>query len=227
MFHAREFLEIDVYRTEVGRSKEADLRATPIPAETTTRATALRRAILGGGALAAGGILGSGFADESSSEPSAAQDARILNFALQLEYVQAGFYDEALRSAGLTGEMHEFAHVARAHERAHVAFLRRHLGDRARPAPALRFGDATRDPHRFAAAAVTLEDLAVLAYNGQATNLTRPALAAAAEIVSVEARHAAWVRDIVGKLPAPRAQDPLWSATRATRALTRTGFVEP
>lgn len=175
--------------------------------------------------MAAGAVLGSGFAGESFSAPSAAQDARILNFALQLEYVQARFYAEALDSAGLTGEMHEFARVAGAHERAHVDFLRHHLGDRAKPAPALQFGDATRNPHRFAAAAVTLEDLAVAAYNGQGTNLTRPALAAAAEILSVEARHAAWVRDIVGELPAPRAQDPLWSATRATRTLTQTGFL--
>ncbi len=140
--------------------------------------------------------------------------------------MQARFYEEALDSAGLTGEMHEFARVAGAHERAHVAFLRRHLGNKAKPAPALRFGDATRDRHRFAVAAVMLEDLAVVAYNGQGTNLTRPALTAAAEILSVEARHAAWVRDLVGELPAPSAQDPLWSATRATRKLAQTGFLE-
>jgi hypothetical protein len=192
----------------------------------TTRASLLHRAIVGGGAVAAGAVVGSGLADESLSAPSPAQDARILNFALQLEYVQARFYEEGLRSAGLTGELHEFARVAGAHERAHVAFLRRHLGRGAKPPPALRFGDATRDPRRFAAAAVTLEDLAVVAYNGQGTNLTRPALAAAVEILSVEARHAAWIRDIVGKTPAPKAQDALWSATKATRKLMQIGFVE-
>jgi hypothetical protein len=185
----------------------------------------LRRAIFGGGAVAAGAVVGSVLADESLSAPSRAQDVRILNFALQLEYVQASFYEEALRSAGLTGELHEFARVAGAHEHAHVAFLRRHLGRGAEPAPALGFGDATRGPDRFAAVAVTLEDLAVVAYNGQGTNLTRPALAAAVEILSVEARHAAWVRDIVGKRPAPRAQDPLWSAAKATRALAQTGLL--
>jgi len=186
----------------------------------------LRRAIVGSGAVTAGALVGAGLPAESLSDPSPAQDARILNFALQLEYLQARFYAEALRSAGLTGELHEFARVAGAHERAHVAFLRKHLGRRAKPAPPLRFGEATRDPHRFAAAAVTLEDLAVAAYNGQGTNLTRPALAAAVEILSVEARHAAWVRDLVGKLPATRAQDPLWSATKATHKLMQTGFIE-
>jgi hypothetical protein len=185
----------------------------------------LHRAIVGGGAVAAGAVVGLELADDSFSAPSPAQDIRILNFALQLEYVQARLYEDALRSAGLTGELHEFARVAGAHERDHVSFLRHHLGHQAKPPPALRFGEATRDPHRFAAAAVTLEDLAVAAYNGQGTNLTRPALAAAVEIVSVEARHAAWVRDLVGKLPAPLAQDQLWSATKATRELLQTGFV--
>jgi ferritin-like protein len=206
------------------RLKEARLHLTTAAAR-STRTEVLRRAILGGGAFAAGAVLGSGLADESFSAPSRAQDTRILNFALQLEYVQARFYEEALRSAGLTGELREFARVAGAHERAHVAFLRRHLGDRAEPAPRLRLSDATRDPDRFAAVAVTLEDLAVAAYNGQGTNLTRPALAAAVEILSVEARHAAWVRDLVGKRPAPLAQDQLWSATRATRMLARTGLL--
>ena len=55
---------------------------------------------------------------------------------------------------------------------------------------------------------MVLEDAGVLAYNGEASNLTRKSLAAAAEIVSVEGRHAAWIRDIVGVPPAPRAADP-------------------
>jgi hypothetical protein len=192
----------------------------------TTRAELLHRAAVCGGVVTAGAIAGGGLAAESLSAPSPEMDARILNFALRLEYVQAGFYAAALHSAGLTGELHEFARVAGAHERAHVAFLRRHLGRRAEQPPTLQFGEAVRDPRHFAAAAVMLEDLAVAAYNGQGTNLSRPALAAAVEILSVEARHAAWVRDIVGTLPAPRAQDPLWSAAKAIRTLTQLGFVE-
>jgi hypothetical protein len=214
-------LEIHVCQV---RLKEAQLHLTTAAA-TSTRTDVLRRAILSSGALAAGAVLGSGLADESFSAPSRAQDTRILNFALQLEFVQARFYEEALRSAGLKGELREFARVAGTHERAHVAFLRRHLGPRAQPAPPLRLSDATRDPDRFAAVAVVLEDLAVAAYNGQGTNLTRPALAAAVEILSVEARHAAWVRDLVGKRPAPLAQDQLWSAAAATRTLAQTGLL--
>jgi Ferritin-like domain len=54
---------------------------------------------------------------------------------------------------------------------------------------------------------VVLEDIGVALYNGQAGNLTPGALAAAAEIVSVEARHAAWARDLAGELPAPAATE--------------------
>ena len=52
----------------------------------TTRANMLRRAIVGSGAVAAGAVVGAGIPDESFSDPSPAQDALILNFALQLEY---------------------------------------------------------------------------------------------------------------------------------------------
>src|SRR5436190_2277883 len=190
-----------------------------------TRAEMIERLLVGSGALVAAGVVASGLAPESLSAPSPSQDARILNFALHLEYLQARFYAEAVDRGGLTGELLQFARVAGRHERAHVAYLRRVLGDAAQPAPAFDFGDATGDRTRFGRAAVTLEDIAVAAYNGQGTNLTRGALAAAVKIVSVEARHAAWVRAIVGSSPAPRAQDPLWSAVRATTAVKGTGFV--
>ena len=66
-------------------------------------------------ALVAGVVLGE-HADPAISQPSAKQDAEILNFALLLEYVQAGFYAEGLRRANLTGELAEFARTAAAHE---------------------------------------------------------------------------------------------------------------
>lgn len=71
-----------------------------------------------------------------------------------------------------------------------------------------------------------LEDLGVAAYNGQATNLTAKALVPAAEIVSVEARHAAWIRAIAGKLPATGPTDEPLSSRAVMTALARTGFVK-
>ena len=71
-----------------------------------------------------------------------------------------------------------------------------------------------------------LENLGVAAYNGQAANLTKRALAPAAEIVSVEGRHAAWISDLAGELPAPHAADPGKSAGEVVSALQATGFIQ-
>ena len=111
------------------------------------------------------------------------------------------------------------------HERAHVAFLRKALGNQADPKPTFDFGNTTTDGDRFAATAAMLEDTAVAAYNGQAANLTKPTLKAAATIVSVEARHAAWIRDIVGKPASPQATDTPATARQVQRVIARTGFV--
>jgi hypothetical protein len=48
----------------------------------------------------------------------------------------------------------------------------------------------------------------------------------AARIVAVEARHAAWLRDIGGKHPAPRAADHGVSPGRVEKALKELGFRE-
>ncbi len=99
------------------------------------------------------------------------------------------------------------------------------LGSKARKEPRLSFGNATTDPDAFVAAAIELEDLSVAAYNGQATNLTKPTLAVAAKIVSVEARHAAWIRAIAGKPPAADATDPSLTQAEVQAALQKTGFL--
>ena len=73
----------------------------------------------------------------------------------------------------------------------------------------------------FTAAAVKLEDLAVATYNGQAVNLTPASLKAAARIVSVEARHAAWIRSIAGDVPATEATDPAIKEAETRAGLSR------
>lgn len=56
-----------------------------------------------------------------------------------------------------------------------------------------------RNKHEFRATSIALEDTGVAVYNVQGPNLTKPTLAVAGMIVSVEARHAAWIRRITGK----------------------------
>jgi hypothetical protein len=191
----------------------------------TRRAALEASAVAIGGAMVAGVVLGE-HADPALSRPSAKQDAEILNLALLLEYVQSAFYAEALRRAALTGELQTFAQTAAAHETEHVAALEHALGSAARKAPKLDFGDDTADAERFSLAAFKLEDLGVAAYNAQAPNLTRGALTAAARIVSVESRHAAWIRDLRGMNPAPDAAEPAVEAQRVIDTFKGSGYLQ-
>lgn len=191
----------------------------------STRAALLRRTAIAGGAALAGGVAAGGLPGPVSSAASAAQDRRSLNLVLLLEQIEAAFYARALADAPLRGELREYAMTVEPHERAHVAFLTKVLGRAARRPPKLDFGAATTDPKRFMAAAVRLEDTVVAAYNGQAANLTQESLGAAARIVSVEARHAGWIRAIAGSSPAPGSSDPLRSEAAVMAALRGTGWL--
>jgi rubrerythrin len=188
-----------------------------------------RRALLAGagvaGTLAAIPILRRLFRlGEANASPSQAQDIRILQLVLQLEYTQVAFYEQALRDANLEGELRDFADIALRHERQHLAAIRKALGAKAGPKPTFDFGPRTKSPEAFVKAAIDLEDTAVAAYNGQATNLTKATLAAAAEIVSVEARHAAWVRAVAGQVAAPDPVDEPITAAQAARGLRLIGL---
>ena len=65
----------------------------------------------------------------------------------------------------------------------------------------------------------------IAAYNGQAANLTKGTLKEAAKIVSVEARHAGWIRAIAGRNPAPDATDKPKTGAEVQADINRTGFV--
>lgn len=179
----------------------------------------------GAGALAAtpllGRLVGLGAA---TAAPSRAEDARILQLVLQLEYTQVAFYEEALRRASLKGDLRDFAATALGHERSHLAAIKKALGTKAGRKPKFDFGDKTKSAAAFTNAAIDLEDVAVSGYNGQATNLTKPTLAAAAEIVSVEARHAAWVRAIAGEVAAPDPVDTPLTASAVAARLRQIGL---
>jgi hypothetical protein len=177
-------------------------------------------------AIIGGLVLGDSSGVSEAAAPSPAQDRRIFRFALLLEQLQAAFYTEAARGGALRGELLQFAKIVGGHERAHVAFLQKALGSAARPAPAFHFGEATRDPHHFAAAARELENIGVAAYNGQGAKLTAKAMTQAAEIVSVEGRHAAWISVLSGVAAAPRAADPGLSAADVLARLRATGFLD-
>jgi hypothetical protein len=200
-----------------------------------TRAQFFRRAIAGGGTFLAGGLLIAGLPQVALGKPSAGQDVEILNFALLLEYLESEFYVEAVDKGALSGTTLAFARTVRDHELAHVAFLEQALGSAARSKPAFDFKDTTSDPDKFRATAIVLEDTGVAAYDGQGPRLRKKTLAAAAQIVSVEARHAAWIRRIVAgpgypdaprDYPAPAALNPALTTRQVEAAVNQTRFVQ-
>lgn len=193
--------------------------------ERSSRRDVLVRAFVALGAAGLGAAGLESLAGATAAAPSRAQDIRILNYLLRLEYLQEAFYKEAHTEGALSGELRRFAAVVGAHEKEHVRSLLAVLGGDARSKPEFRFGDAVKSEDRFAAAALTLEETASAGYIGQAANLTEKRIPTVARIVAVEARHAAWIRNVVGRLPAPQAFDPAKTAAQVAKTLERTGFV--
>ncbi len=151
----------------------------------------------------------------------------VLNFALTLEYLEAEFYNNIVGSAGyLTATPAAQAALTKIKddENKHVAFLKTVLGTAAVAKPTFDFtagnGSGTGPFAGYLAnyavqlaMAQTFEDTGVRAYKGQAPNLqsNRVVLTAALNIHSVEARHAAHIRQMRRALDAaiPAAQKPL------------------
>ncbi len=179
-----------------------------------SRSGLLTRIGLGLGAVSAGAAAARGLAAAGASgKPT--QDHEVLLFALTLEELQSAFYSQALNAGKLTGEVRQFAEVVGGQERDHLRYLRGALGSAAPPPPKFTFGDAITDQKRFLATAVMLEDTGLAAYNGQTTNLSAKTLKEIGKVISVEARHSAWVRSLDGRQPAPVAVDVPISAAQA------------
>jgi rubrerythrin len=199
----------------------------PSAAETRNKdaRSRLQLIVAGGvGLVAASPILRALLGTGAAGAASTSEDLRILQLVLQLEYTQVALYERALREASLTSELRDFAQTALGHERQHLAAVKRALGSKAGPKPRFEFGSKTKTADAFRRTAIELEDIAVAGYNGQAANLTKPTLAVAAEIVSVEARHAAWVRAIAGEIAAPDPVDKPMTASEVAAGLHEIGL---
>jgi hypothetical protein len=185
-----------------------------------------RRGVLAGAAAGAGALL-LGRSDEARAASGlSANDVGILNYALVLEYLQASFYTEAERSGALSGNTAQAAKVVGATERAHVKAFQNLLGSKAVKRPLFDFHGVTEAQQAFLKTAVAFEDLAVAAYKGQAPKLQSSAvLAAAVGIHSVEARHAAWMRELFGITPAVNAFDKPATKQSINHIVASTHFI--
>ncbi len=193
-----------------------------------SRADFLAKAAVGSGALLAAlaAPAAPALAKDKGKAKGKRQDRSILNYALLLEYLQADFYTEAERLKTLKNESARQARVVGAHERAHVKALKGVLGGDAIKRPSFNFHGVTERPQAFRRTAVALEDLSVAAYAGQGPRIqSRPYLVAALGILSVEARHASWIRRLAGKTPAASAFDEPRPKPEVIRLVQATHFV--
>jgi hypothetical protein len=207
----------------VGFDADGALRETADLAQRHSRRRFLRNSGLAvGGVAVAGGIVpGSALAATSKG------DVAILNFALTLEYLESAFYASAMKHAGLTGELDRFARLVHQHEKAHVEALRKALGSAAIKRPAFAFGAAVQSPGAFTATSIKLEDTGVQAYQGQTPFIqSDDVFKAAISIHPVEARHAAWIRNLAQQSPAPAAFNPALTKSQVLAAVGATGFIK-
>ena len=162
-------------------------------------------------AFAVGTVYGAGAVGPYVTQAFAqdnAGDIEVLNFALTLELLEAAFYERALRLR-LSGPVRELALAFGTHEREHVSAIKETIeGLGGKPEKAPKFSFPITNESSFLALAQTLEETGVSAYNGAAVQIQSPeVLAAAGQIVQIEARHAAAIRTVRGQAPAPRAFD--------------------
>lgn len=184
-----------------------------------TRRDLLRKAGVGGAAVFGIGALLSpldAFAAASSSQKGAystkqsqsirrgkanANDVKIGNYALTLEYLEAAFYAAAVKANYPDKDINDAAKVLADHEAAHVTALKQVLGSAAVKAPTINLetvGALLKDQNTFITTAAAIEPVGTAAYAGAGPYIQNLAIVQAAlSIHSVEANHAAYTASIV------------------------------
>ncbi len=189
-----------------------------------------RRTFMAGAGTAAAGALLTGCSDNGTvtipiPSVTAVTDADILNFALNLEYLEASFYLYATTGTGLsatdmgsgagmvtggaqvTNFSPTLANIAAqiaADELTHVELLRSALGSAAVAMPNINLGalGTVNNQTLFLQVARAFEDTGVSAYIGAAQYLVSsvPDLTYAAQILAIEAYHASNIRQNIIEL---------------------------
>jgi rubrerythrin len=196
-------------RTE-GQGKSAVARAVGDPVS--------RRkfmALTGGSAAAAAFLAACGGDDEttmattttaksagsSETEQFGKGDLGIVNYALTLEYLEAAFYADVVRSGLFKGAELKTIEKFGMEEAEHVEALTaaaKELGGKPAPEPKAEF--PLESAKAVVELAATVENLGAAAYLGQAANIQSPdVLASALAIHTVEGRHAATLNTLLGE----------------------------
>lgn len=128
-------------------------------------------------------------------------DLGILNYAYALEQLEAAFYTQVVASpfSGITASETALLTDIRDHEVAHRELFKAALGGNGITGFQPNFGSINfASRNSVLGAAKAFEDLGVAAYNGAGALIQKADyLVLAGKIVSVEARHAALLRDLI------------------------------
>ncbi len=149
-----------------------------------------------------------GSTSEEKKSGGAGGDLEIVNYALTLEYLEAQFYADVIKSGVVTDKaVGEAAKMIGQNEQEHVDALlatAKKLGTPAKK-PKASFQSVIDGGEKMVLeTAATVENLGAAAYLGQAGRIkSKEILAAALAIHTVEARHAAALNKIVGKSIVP------------------------
>jgi hypothetical protein len=215
-----EATDLNLLATDVDGALEE--MSSPLPS--ATRRSLLQGAVVGGAALLA--ELAAPAAAKAGGIAYTKGDVSILRFDLVLEYLQAGLYTEAERLAALPRKTLAWARVVGAHERAHAQAIKNLLGSKAVKSPSFNYRGVTENESAFVKTAVAFEDLTAALLKWQAVRLdSREILAAVATLHTVETRHAAWIRHIIGLPPAAQAFDDPAPQRKMAQLIKSTRFI--
>lgn len=152
-------------------------------------------------------------------------DIGILNYAYALEQLEAAFYTTVVAQEGFSGrfteEEQQILTDLKNHEIIHREFLKTALGENAIRNLTPDFSSINfSSKESVLATAKVFEDLGVAAYNG-AGKLIQDVnyLLVAGKIVSVEARHASAIRDLINPLSMDFAGDDVIDENGFDRAM--------
>jgi hypothetical protein len=130
-------------------------------------------------------------------------DIAVLNYAYALEQLEAAFYTQVIATpfSGITTEERALLTEIRDHEIIHRDFFKTALAGNAIPGLTPNFSTINfSSKDSVLKAAKAFEDLGVAAYNGAGYLIQNvDYLLLAGKIVSVEARHAALIRNLLGE----------------------------
>lgn len=196
-----------------------------------------------GGAAFAGALFQPAHADLVASLGKVIYlDPIVLNFAFELEELEADFFARALSAGGadkITGRQRNALSLIAAQDQEHFEQLGR-IRDKLGYKPARHFEssntEASRRPRVFhygdlgsgqelLATALDLKETALFAYHGAAGLINDASLlAAAVAIAGIEGRHAAVLRESMGLDPVPAPFEGALTAQVSGRKLSKYGF---